>query len=40
MKAPDAEAAEEIPNNFLMKMMSFKKDGIITLKRPETEEEE
>ncbi|MEO1188210.1 MAG: FliG C-terminal domain-containing protein [Pseudomonadota bacterium] len=39
MKAPNAEAAEEILKNFLMKMMSFKKDGIITLERPEPEED-
>ena len=39
MKAPNAEAAEEILKNFLMKMMSFKKYGIITLERPEPEEE-
>ncbi|MEM7458655.1 MAG: FliG C-terminal domain-containing protein [Pseudomonadota bacterium] len=40
MKAPNEEAAEEILKNFLMKMMSFKKDGIITLERPEPEDDE
>lgn len=39
IKVPNAEAAEEILKNFLMKMMSFKKDGIITLERPEPEDE-
>ncbi|MEM7329964.1 MAG: FliG C-terminal domain-containing protein [Pseudomonadota bacterium] len=40
MKAPNAEAVEETLKSFLMQMMSFKKDGIITLERPEPEDEE
>lgn len=40
MKAPNAEASEQILKDFLMKMMAFKKDGIITLERPEPEDEE
>lgn len=38
MKAPTAMATEEIQKDFLMKMMAFKRDGVITLERPEPEE--
>ena len=40
VKAPNATTAEEIQKAFLMKMMAFKRDGIIILERPEPEEEE
>ncbi len=39
MKAPNAEAAEQIQKDFLMKMMGMKRDGLIVLERPEEEEE-
>lgn len=38
MKAPNAEAAEQIQKDFLMKMMGMKRDGLIVLERPEEEE--
>ena len=38
MKPPTAMATEEIQKDFLMKMMAFKRDGVITLERPEPEE--
>ncbi|MEL7284740.1 MAG: FliG C-terminal domain-containing protein [Pseudomonadota bacterium] len=39
MKAPNAAVSEQIQKDFLMKMMAFKRDGLITLERPEPEEE-
>lgn len=39
IKAPNAEAAEQIQKDFLMKMMGMKRDGLIVLERPEEEEE-
>lgn len=40
MKAPAPQASEEIQKEFLMQMMAFKRDGLITLERPEPEEDE
>ena len=39
MKAPSEAETEEIQKDFLMKMMGFKRDGLITLERPPEEEE-
>lgn len=38
MKAPSAAISEETLKDFLMKMMAFKRDGLITLERPVEEE--
>lgn len=40
MKAPNEQASEQIQKDFLMQMMAFKRDGLITLERPEPEDEE
>ncbi|MEM6556478.1 MAG: FliG C-terminal domain-containing protein [Pseudomonadota bacterium] len=37
MKAPGPQESEEIQKEFLMQMMAFKRDGLITLERPEPE---
>jgi len=38
MKAPSPAVSEQIQKDFLMQMMAFKRDGLITLERPEPEE--
>ncbi|MEL6859836.1 MAG: FliG C-terminal domain-containing protein [Pseudomonadota bacterium] len=38
MKAPSAANSEQIQKDFLMQMMAFKRDGLITLERPIEEE--
>lgn len=38
MKAPSAAVSEQIQKDFLMQMMAFKRDGLITLERPPEEE--
>ncbi|MEL6827485.1 MAG: FliG C-terminal domain-containing protein [Pseudomonadota bacterium] len=37
MKAPGPQESEEIQKEFLMQMMAFKRDGLISLERPEPE---
>lgn len=39
MKAPSPAVSEQIQKDFLMQMMAFKRDGLITLERPEEDEE-
>ena len=39
MKAPNAEASEQIQKDFLMTLMSLKRDEVIVIERPEEDEE-